>query len=134
MQLVYTGKSMYMNYETEKMDKKFGKDVVYRFLNSMHINWQAFLLQLSGTIINKHSVNLTSEERINAIIVDDSFYGRLRSKKLNCLLMYSIMRAKRESTKEDLDCLLWAGLMVIHFHLLRLIYKVPKRKKKDIVK
>jgi len=85
VQLVYTGKSMYMNYETENMDQKFGKDVVYRFLNSMHINWQVFLLQLSGTIINKHLVNLTSEERINAIIVDDSFYGRLRSKKVELL-------------------------------------------------
>jgi hypothetical protein len=43
------------------------------------------MLQLSGTIINKSLINLTSEKRINAIIVDDSFYGRLRSKKVELL-------------------------------------------------
>lgn len=108
LQLVYTGKSMYMNYQTENNKHKFGKDVVYRFLNSMYINWQTFLLQLSKTIINKHLINLTSEERINAIIVDDSFYGRLRSKKV--------------------------GLMGIHFYLFHLTYKVLQRKKIDIAR
>ena len=38
LQLVYTGKSMYMSYQTEKDGSKFGKDTVYRFLNSMYIN------------------------------------------------------------------------------------------------
>ena len=85
LQLVYTGKSMYMNYQTEKSDSKFGKDVVYRFLNSMHINWHSFLLHLAGTIIKDHLLPLTSEKRINAIVVDDSFYGRLRSKNVELL-------------------------------------------------
>lgn len=35
LQLFYTGKSMYMNYQTKSKTSKFGKDVVYRFLNSM---------------------------------------------------------------------------------------------------
>ncbi|MBZ9632935.1 transposase [Clostridium sp. FP1] len=85
LQIVYTGKSMYMSYQTESNAPKFGKDVVYRFLNSMYINWQSFLLKLSGTIINESLVNLTSEKRINAIVVDDSFYGRLRSKNVELL-------------------------------------------------
>ena len=85
LQLVYTGKSMYMSYQTGTDSPKFGKDVVYGFLNSMYINWQTFLLQLSGTIIDKCLINLTSEKRINAIIVDDSFYGRIRSKKVELL-------------------------------------------------
>lgn len=85
LQLVYTGKSMYMNYQTKSDEPKFGKDTVYRFLNSMYINWQTFLLQLSGTVIKTHLLNLTSEERMNAIIVDDSFYGRTRSKKVELL-------------------------------------------------
>lgn len=85
LQLVYTGKSMYMSYRTESDAPNFGKDAVYRFLNSMYINWQAFLLKLSGTIINQNLVNLTSEKRVNAIVVDDSFYGRLRSKNVELL-------------------------------------------------
>lgn len=85
LQLVYTGKSMYMSYQTESDTPKFKRDVVYRFLNSMYINWQTFLLKLSGTIINENLVNLTSEKRVNAIIVDDSFYGRLRSKNVELL-------------------------------------------------
>jgi hypothetical protein len=32
LQLVYTGKSMYMNYKTENNEPKFAKDTVYRFL------------------------------------------------------------------------------------------------------
>lgn len=51
----------------------------------MFINWQVFLLKLSATIINENLVNLTSEKRINAIVVDDSFYGRLRSKNVELL-------------------------------------------------
>jgi hypothetical protein len=85
LQLVYTGKSMYMSYQTKIDSPKFGKDVVYNFLNSMHINWQTFLLQLSGTIIKESLLKLTSEERLNAIVVDDSFYGRLRSKNVELL-------------------------------------------------
>lgn len=85
LQLVYTGKSMYMSYQTESDKPKFGKDVVYRFLNSTYINWQTFLIYLAKTIIDTDLVNLTSEERINAIVVDDSFYGRLRSKSVELL-------------------------------------------------
>ena len=85
LQLVYTGKSMYMNYQTKSDEPKFEKDTVYRFLNSMYINWQTFLLRLSGAVIKTHLLNLTSEERMNAIIVDDSFYGRTRSKKVELL-------------------------------------------------
>lgn len=85
LQLVYTGKSMYMSYQTESDMPKFKRDVIYRFLNSMYINWQTFLLKLSGSIINESLVNLTSEKRVNAIVVDDSFYGRLRSKNVELL-------------------------------------------------
>ena len=38
LHLVYTGKSMYMNYRTKNDEPKFEKDTVYRFLNSMYIN------------------------------------------------------------------------------------------------
>ena len=51
----------------------------------MHINWHRFLLHLAGTIINDYLLLLTSEKRINAIVVDDTFYGRLRSKNVELL-------------------------------------------------
>lgn len=56
------------------IESKFGKDVVYNFLNSMHINWQTFLLQWAGTIVKESLLKLTSEERHNAIVDDDSFF------------------------------------------------------------
>ena len=49
------------------------KMLFYRFLNSTHINWEKFLLLLSSTIIKNSIVKLTSEDRLNAIVIDDSF-------------------------------------------------------------
>jgi hypothetical protein len=40
---------------------------------------------LAGTIINTHLLGLTSENRINAIVIDDTFYGKLRSKCVELL-------------------------------------------------
>ena len=56
-----------MSYKTESDAHEFGKEVVYKFLNSMYINWQSFLLKLSETIINEHLLKLTSEKRINSL-------------------------------------------------------------------
>lgn len=85
LQLVYTGKSMHMNYQSENTKPTFGKDVIYRFLNAGYINWQNFMISLAKTIINTKILKLTSEKRCNAIVVDDSFYGRLRSKTVELL-------------------------------------------------
>ena len=105
LQLVYTGKSMYMNNKTENNEPEFAKDTVYRFLNSMNINWQKFLLQLSGSIINKSLVTLTSEDRINVIVVDDSFFGRLRSKNVELLSnVYDHAASTGKSLREVSEC------------------------------
>ena len=85
IQLVYTGKTMNMNYTIDSNAPNFKKDVIYRFLNSTHINWEKFLLLLSSTIIKNSIVKLTSEDRLNAIVIDDSFYGRTRSKTVELL-------------------------------------------------
>lgn len=85
IQLVYTGKTMNMNYTLDSNAPKFKKDVIYRFLNSTHINWEKFLLLLSSIIIGKSLEKLTSEDRLNAIVIDDSFYGRTRSKTVELL-------------------------------------------------
>lgn len=85
LQLVYTKKSMYMNILNGTNNVKFGKDVVYRFLNSSNINWAKFLLTVALTVINEKIKPLTSEKRINTIVVDDTLYDRSRSKKVELL-------------------------------------------------
>ena len=55
------------------------------FLNSVYINWQTFLLTISSNIINTYLNDLTSEDRENVAIVDDTFYAHLRSKCVEML-------------------------------------------------
>lgn len=85
LQLVYSKKSMYMNISNGSHDAEFSKDVVYRFLNSQFINWATFLLTLSVSVITNRVSGLTSPERLNAIVVDDSLYSRSRSKNVELL-------------------------------------------------
>lgn len=84
VQLVFTKKSMYMNILNGTNSAGFAKDVVYRLLNATFINWTTFLLQLAMSVIMKISA-LTSEERFNVLIVDDTMFERLRSKKVELL-------------------------------------------------
>ena len=44
----------------------------YIVLNSFFINWATFMLKLAVRIIAKIS-RLTSDKRVNAIVVDDTF-------------------------------------------------------------
>jgi len=84
VQLVFTKKSMYMNILNGTNAAGFAKDVVYRLLNSTFINWMKFLLSLAASVITNIAA-LTSEDRLNALIVDDSMFERLRSKKVELL-------------------------------------------------
>ncbi|WP_206921959.1 transposase [Alicyclobacillus suci] len=63
---------------------RFGKDTVYRFLNSPRHNWRRFLLLLSATVVQRMS-RLTSDDRADVLIVDDSLFRRSRSKKVELL-------------------------------------------------
>ena len=83
-QLVFTKKSMYMNILNGTNAAGFGKDAVYRLLNATYINWTVYLLQLASNVITKIAAT-TSEKRLNAILVDDSMFERLRSKKVELL-------------------------------------------------
>jgi hypothetical protein len=49
------------------------------------INWAVIVLSVAERVICGALDRLTSAERINAIIVDDTFYGRNRSKKVELL-------------------------------------------------
>jgi len=62
----------------------FCKDTVYRFLNTPNINWQKFLLLLATRVITPVAT-LNDDTRRAVLIVDDSFYGRQRSKKVELL-------------------------------------------------
>lgn len=83
-ELIFTGKNLYAYMENSRSKKPFGKDVIYRFLDSAKHNWRKLLLLLSSELIASVS-QLTSEDRENVIIIDDSFYGRERSKKVELL-------------------------------------------------
>lgn len=85
LQLVYTKKSMYMNILNGSHEANFAKDVVYRLLNSSFINWSTFLLSLATALITENISLLTSEKRMNAIVVDDTLYSRSRSKHVELM-------------------------------------------------
>ena len=82
--LVFSGKNLFRTLEMNPEDVSFKKNTAYRFLNSSSYNWSRLLLLLVTTIIE--GVNrLTSEDRANVLIVDDSLYDRSRSKKVELL-------------------------------------------------
>lgn len=83
--LAFTGKNLFMNYQSDTSELPFARDVAYRFLNSMHINWQRFLCLLSAKVINHHIDPLTADNRADAFVIDDSFYSRTRSKAVELL-------------------------------------------------
>ena len=82
--LVFTGKNLFRTLDSQR-SLEFEKDVVYRFLNSPNFNWRKFLLLLSSSIIQNIVNPLTSEDRVNVLVVDDSLYSRNRSKHVELL-------------------------------------------------
>ncbi|HHU17324.1 MAG TPA: transposase [Clostridiales bacterium] len=82
--LVFTDKNLYRTLETNSGGIGFKKNTAYRFLNSMRYNWSRLLTLTASNVIN--TVNAaTSEDRVNVLIIDDSFYDRNRSKKVELL-------------------------------------------------
>ena len=61
--LVFTNRSMYMNFITGNHNEKFGKDTVYSFLNFRKINWIKFTLLFAAKIARKSIVPLTDKSR-----------------------------------------------------------------------
>lgn len=82
---VFADRSMYMQMKTGTFDAGFCKNTVYRFLNCTRINWIRFTTLLSEKIINEFMKPLTSDDRKDVFIVDDSLYDRSRSKKTELL-------------------------------------------------
>ena len=70
--LVFAHRSIYMDMKRDTVP--FAKDTVYRFLNSARINWLKFTTRLSAKIIEEAIEPLTSEQRKNVLIIDDSVF------------------------------------------------------------
>jgi hypothetical protein len=83
--LVFTNRSMYMNMLMGTHCAGFGKDTVYRFMNSSHINWIRFTTWISSFIIRESLTQLTDGKRVNVLIIDDTLYERSSSKKVELL-------------------------------------------------
>ena len=83
--LIFTNRSMYMNMLMGTNKADFKKDTVYRFLNSIHINWIRFTTLLSKQIISKSLTKLTDDKRVNVLIVDDTLFERSSSKRVELL-------------------------------------------------
>ena len=83
--LIFSDRSMYMQIKTGTFEGGFCKNTVYRFLNNAKTNWQRFTTLLSAKIINDFMKPLTSEDRKDVFIIDDSLFDRSRSSKTELL-------------------------------------------------
>jgi len=83
--VVFENRSLYMQRRLHSASVPFGKDTACRFLNSCHTNWRRFVLLFASRIIAETIRPLTDASRRCAIIVDDSLFGRQRSKRVELL-------------------------------------------------
>ncbi len=79
--MMFSDRSIYMQMKTGTFGAEFSKNTIYRFLSNARINWQRFTTLLSANIINLFMKPLTDEKRKDVFIIDDSLFGRSRSKK-----------------------------------------------------
>ena len=77
---VFSDRSMYMQMKTNSYHESFSKNTFYRFLDSAKTNWLRFTTLLSKKVIASLEP-LTSDDRINAFIIDDSLFERTSCKK-----------------------------------------------------
>ena len=83
--LIFSNRSMYMSMLTGRNTPNFAKDIMYRFMKMVQINWIRFTTILASRIINNAILPLDSEDRANVLIIDDSMFERNRSKKVELL-------------------------------------------------
>lgn len=72
LQMVFADRSMYMQMRTGRWTEGFSKNTYYRFLNSVKVNWERFNTLLAARVINEAVKPLTSEDRKDVFIVDDT--------------------------------------------------------------
>ena len=77
---IFSDRSMYMQMKTNAYHESFSKNTFYRFLDSAKTNWLRFTTLLAKKVISSLEP-LTSEERVNAFIIDDSLFERTSCRK-----------------------------------------------------
>jgi len=82
--LIFTYKNWWRTCKDSNNDEDLKKDVVYRFLNHEYYKWEQLLLTLSIKVIIMFK-KLTGIKRKCALIFDDTFFDRMRSKKVELL-------------------------------------------------
>jgi hypothetical protein len=82
--LVFMRKSLFQALRSLDTDE-IAKNTFYRFLNTCNINWRRFVHLLAGKIIHEKLESLTTSDRVNVFIVDDTLYERKRSLKVELL-------------------------------------------------
>ena len=78
---VFPDRSMYMQQKSGKCTAGFSKNTYYRFMQNPHINWLRFTILLAERIVNGHLKDLTSDQRADCFVFDDSLYSRTGYKK-----------------------------------------------------
>ena len=78
--IAFSGRSMYMQQRTGSFREAFSKNTFYRFMNNAKTNWLRFTTLLSKKVVDTIEP-LTSEDRVNAFVVDDSLFERTSCKK-----------------------------------------------------
>ena len=81
--LVFRNSNIYLASKNRPTEGK-SKNTIYRFLNSKAYNWGKLLYAVAVNLIS-FLLPLTSEQRENVLIVDDTLYSRSRSKKVDML-------------------------------------------------
>lgn len=82
--LVFQGRNLFRLLQSEQGQSLPGKDTIYRFLNYPKYAWRNFLHCLSLSVV-RYFDGLTSSDRVQVFIVDDSVLQRNRSKKVELL-------------------------------------------------
>ena len=78
---IFVGKSMYMQQQTGTFTENFSKNAFYRFMNSVKTNWLRLTSLVAANIVNNDISKLTSPNRKNVFIIDDSLFNRTGCKK-----------------------------------------------------
>ena len=85
--LIFHHRNWFQLLESARGSSFPGKDAVYRFLNHPRFSWRRFLTSFSAEAVSKTKA-LTTSQRVNVLIVDDSTFSRNRSKAVELLARF----------------------------------------------
>ncbi len=130
---VFTQRSFFMQIHLQPGVISFAKDTFYRFMNSCHIHWRRFTTTLAATIIQSTIAPLTSADRVNVLILDDSVYHRARSKNVELLARLYDHAKKEFSYGFRMLTLCWSDgntLLPVHEGVMQDVKAIYRKHKK----